>query len=629
MCGIVGIFKSSRLIGRNDKIVLRKMSDLLKHRGPDGEGAYEDSHCLIGHRRLAIIDLEKGRQPMFNEDASIVIAYNGEIYNYQELRKILIKDGHKFSTESDTEVIIHGYEEWGENVFTRLSGMFAISLYDRNKNLLYLVRDRIGMKPLYYWHKDGVFVWASEIKAILLYPSVERAPNLHTIVDFTTFQNTIDEKTFFKDIYKLLPGYFLKIHNGCLEFKRYWDLDFNNRYSFSDINEASEIYKDTFKRSVRRHLVSDVEIGSCLSGGFDSSSVAFSAPHFLDYPLKTFTGYFAEGKRYDERNITKTFEKFSDTQNTEIQITAKDFRENIEKVMYHLDEPTLGSGAFPHYIVAKEISKHVKVVLTGHGGDELFAGYQVYKASFYKDLLKNDFSSFLRFFWKNRPDEIWKVLYFSFCPLLFDEVKYGLFVMFNKRQRSKLFTPEFLKQVQGYSPAQNLEDKYLKGKNFSCTEQTLYLYLKTYLPTLFIQEDKVGMAHSIESRMPMCDNEMVELSARIPYRYKLYNNELKYLTKAMMKDVFPKEFYKHPKMGFPTPIAGWFKKELRDFVFDILTSKRIKERGIFNVRYIKKLLDSHFRWSRDTLYDYVRANKIYSLLSIELWFRTFIDQEKN
>jgi len=629
MCGISGILKSSGLIEEKEKVILREMVNLLKHRGPDDQGIFTDQHCIIGHNRLSIIDLHKGKQPMFNEDRSVVIAYNGEIYNYRELRQELIRAGHRFSTESDTEVIIHGYEQWAEKVFIRLNGMFAASLYDRNNHLLYLVRDRIGMKPLYYWNKDGVFIWASEIKAILLHPNVERIPNPYAVADFMTFQNTVDEKTFFKDIYKLPPGYFLRINNGNIELKRYWDLDFNNRYSFNDINEVSEIYKDTFKKAVKRHLVSDVEIGSCLSGGFDSSAISFFASDFLDYRLKTFTGYFLEGKKYDERNITRIFKDFSDTQNIEIKITAKDFQENIEKVIYHLDEPTLGSGAFPHYIVAREISKQVKVVLTGHGGDELFAGYQVYKAHFYKDLLKNDFLRFLRFFWKNRPDEILKIIYFSFYPLFFDEVKYGLFIMFDESERKKLFTPEFLEQIKDYFPTENLKEKYLKGKKFSSTEQTFYLYLKTYLPTLFIQEDKVGMAHSIESRMPICDNEMIALSSRVPYQYKLYNNNLKYLTKMMMQEYFPKEFYQHPKMGFPTPISIWFRKELRSFVYDVLTSERVKARGIFNIKYIKKVLDSHSRWSRDTLYDYMRANKIYSLLSIEIWFRVFIDQINN
>lgn len=626
MCGITGIYNFNRA----DKLkrdILRSMCNILKHRGPDGEGYYFDRNIGFGHKRLSIIDIEGGHQPMANENGTVWIAFNGEIYNYRELGAVLIKKGHKFSTKSDTEVIIHGYEEWGEGVFTKLSGMFAISIYDKNKNSLYLIRDRVGMKPLYYWYDDRAVVWASEIKAILLYPHVKRVPNFHTITDFITFQNTIDEKTFFKDIFKLPPAYFLKIHNGYLELKKYWDLDFCNQRFFKNSNEALEIYKEIYKRAVTRHLVSDVEIGSCLSGGFDSSSVAFYASRCLDYPLKTFTGYFPAGKKYDERNITRIFKRLSDTQNIEIQITAKDFRENIEKVVYHLDEPTLGSGALPHYIVAREISKHVKVVLTGHGGDELFAGYQAYKAHFYKDLLKNDFLQFLRFFWRNTPDEILKVFYFSFYPILFNEVKYGLFIMFNKWQRNKLFTHEFLGQLGDYSPTENLEEKYLKGKNFSNTEKLLYLYMKTYLPTLFIQEDKMGMAHSIESRMPICDNEMVEFSTQIPYQYKLHNNNLKYLTKAMMKEHFPEEFYKHPKMGFPTPIAMWFKGELKDFAYDMLTSRRIKNRGIFNAGYIIKLLDFHSLWSRDTLYDYVRANKIYSLLLIELWFRIFIDKE--
>lgn len=615
------------------------MLNIIKHRGPDDEGVYEDTNCLMGYRRLAIIDLNSGNQPIFNENKSIAVTYNGEIYNYKELKELLISKGHGFYTESDTEVIVHAWEEWGENCFVKFSGMFAMAIFDGNTKTLILARDRVGMKPLYFRHKNDVLLWASEIKSILLHDdAADPGPDYRTICDFITFQNTIDEKTFFRGIVKLLPGHFMKISGRAVpasfEIKKYWDLEFHRQGAFKNINEALDAYENTFKAAVKRHLVSDVEVASYLSGGFDSSSVAFFTSQFLDHPLKTFTGYFSEGKKYDERNITRIFTKLADTQNTEVRITPEDFRENIKKVIYHLDEPTLGSGALPQYIVAREAAKHVKVILTGHGGDELFAGYQVYKASFYKDLLKNDFASFLRVFWKTRPDEILKVLYFSIYPLISKEVRHGLFIMFNKHQRSRLFTREFLNclarvgkhGLEDYDPVRNLENKYLKNKRFSHTEKTLYLYLKTYLPTLFIQEDKMGMAHSIESRMPICDNEMLDLSARIPYRYKLYNNDLKYLPKAMMRKHLPEEFYKHPKMGFPTPISIWFKRDLKDFVYDILTDTRARGRGIFNIKYIKNLLNYHSRFGGDTLYDYVRANKIYSLLSVELWFRTFIDK---
>lgn len=624
MCGIAGIFKPDSYITEEDKIILKNMVDTIRHRGPDDEGVYESRHCIMGHRRLAIIDLIGGRQPMFNEDKSIVVTYNGEIYNYKQLREILVGRGHIFSTESDTEVIIHAYEEWQENCFIKFDGMFAIAIFDNNNKTLFLARDRLGMKPLYYWHKKNILLWGSEIKAILCYDEVKPCPDEHTICDFITFQNTVDEKTFFKDIVKLQPGYFAKISDTVFQIRKYWDLHFPNQCAFKDINEALNIYENTFRDAVKRHLISDVEIGSCLSGGFDSPSVAFWASRFLNYPLKTFTGFFSAGRKYDERNVTRVFNRLINAQEKEIEITARDFRENIEKVIYHLDEPTLGSGALPHYMVAREVSKYVKVVLTGHGGDELFAGYQVYKAAFYKDLLETNPLQFLGYFWKNRPDEIGKTLYFSFAPFLYNEVKYGLFNMFNENQRDKLFTNDFLGSIKGYSPLENLETKYLKGKKFTNTERTLYLYLKTYLPTLFIQEDKVGMAHSIESRMPICDNKMIELSTQIPYQLKLYKNNLKYLTRAVMKKYLPREFYRQPKMGFPTPIARWFKMELKDFIYDILISTETKENGIFELKYLKKLLDAHFRWSNDTLYDYVRANRIYSLLSIEIWLRLFI-----
>lgn len=625
MCGITGIYRPGGAVTDKDRAALKVMMAAMSHRGPDGEGAFEHKNCLMGHRRLAIIDLCKGAQPIFNEDRTVCVTYNGEIYNYKELRETLSSAGHRFYTESDTEVINHAYEQWGEDCFLKFNGMFAIALFDKKSETLYLARDRVGMKPLYFLRKDGLLLWSSEIKSMLLHESAGARLNRRTLCDFMTFQNTIDEKTFFEGITKLLPGHFIRA-GASLEIKKYWDME-PGESSFSGPGEALAVYEAAFKNSVKRHLESDVEVASYLSGGFDSSSVAWFASRFLDYPLRTFTGYFSGGKKYDERDLTRIFEKIANVNRTEIRITPRDFRENIEKVIYHLDEPTLGTGALPHYMVAKEASKRVKVLLTGHGGDELFAGYQVYKASFYKDLLRNDFPAFLRFFWKNRPDELLKVLYFSLYPLFSEEVKYGLFIMFGKNARKRLFTPDFLDSLGGYSPAENLEEKYLKNKKLSHTDRTLYLYLKTYLPTLFIQEDKVGMAHSLESRMPICDNEMVELSAKIPYRYKLYGNNLKYLTKEMMRKYLPEEYYSHPKMGFPTPVAIWFRKDLKDFVYDALTGKQARERGIFNHKYVKSLLDFHSRFGDDTLYDYVRANKIYSLLSVELWFRNFIDKK--
>ncbi len=627
MCGIAGIFKSAAFISEKDKATLGAMLALIKHRGPDDEGVYENSNCLMGNRRLSIIDLQCGKQPIFNEDKTVAVTYNGEIYNYKELKETLSAKGHRFYTNSDTEVIAHAYEEWDENCFIRFNGMFAIALFDERRKILFLARDRVGMKPLYWWNKNATVVWASEIKAMFLREEITAEADHKTIFDFATFQNTIDEKTFFKGITKLMPGHFARIQGPSMEIKKYWDLEFVSRPGAQNLKKTLDIYEATLKQAINRHLVSDVEVASYLSGGFDSSTIAFFASKFLDYPLKTFTGYFPEGKRYDERNITRIFQKISQTRNIEVKISSRDFRENIEKVIYHLDEPTLGTGALPQYIVAREAAKHVKVILTGHGGDELFAGYQVYKASLYKDLIKTDFPSFIRSFWKNRPDEILKVLYFSLYPLICDEVKHGLFIMFGKSQRQRLFSKDFLADIREYDPVENLEYKYLQGKKLSSTERTLYLYVKTYLPTLFIQDDKMGMAHSIESRMPICDNEMVELSAKIPYRHKLHDNTLKYLTKTMMRKYFPEEFYKHPKMGFPTPMSIWLKGDLKDFVYDTLTGRTISGRGIFNVKYIERLLNFHSRFAGESLYDYVRANKIYSLLMIELWFREFIDAD--
>lgn len=627
MCGIAGIINKQGQ--RVDDGLLAAFSRTLEHRGPDGEGRHVSSLGNAGfvHRRLAIIDLKTGAQPIFNEDKSLMIIFNGEIYNFVELREGLAKKGHAFRTRSDTEVVIHAYEEWGVDCLPKFNGMFCFAIWSEKTQELLLARDRLGIKVVYYYDDPDKFIFASEIKAILQHGEVPRRLNERTLIDFMTFQNTIDEKTFFEGVNKLPPAHYLRINNGRITSHEYWKPEFNY-VRYGSVNDYVEEFRSIFQRSVERHLISDVPVGSYLSGGFDSSSVAKLASGLLKRQISTFTGAFAEGAEYDERPCARALCDSINGDYNETVITADQYLDNISKVVHALDEPTLGTGAFPQYMVAKLVSKKVKVVLTGHGGDELFAGYPVYKAAYLKDeYARSPIQALIKFPFNFSLSEIPRGWYFLFAHLFYPEVKQGLFSMFTARQKSGLFTDDFMNRNKDYDPLDNLISKHLKGKSDNNYERVFRLYLKTYLPTLFVQEDKVSMAHSVEARTPICDNEMLDFALKTPLSIKLFDRKLKYLVKTSMKDILPPIIYRQKKKGFPTPFAKWFKYDLKYHSRSQLLSDKIAERNIFNIKYLRKLLNCHNASSTENIVAYTRANKIHSLLMTELWGQQFLDSK--
>lgn len=619
MCGICGFWGF-----RNDKL-LKSMSKAIHHRGPDDEGYYIGKNISLGMRRLSIIDLSTGKQPIYNEDKSIVIVYNGEIYNYKELRQELEMKGHRFSTNTDTEVVVHSYEEYGENCLEKFNGMFAFALWNKKNKKLLLARDRLGIKPLYYYFDGKKLIFASEIKAILADKKIKKELNENSLVDYLTFQNIMDNKTFFKGISILLPAHCLIFEDGKIAMNEYWKPDYSKKHLEKNEDYVGKFQK-IFKDAVKRHMISDVPVGSYLSGGFDSSSVAAMASEISGKRLETFSGRFEEGGIYDEAAAAKKVAERIKAKPYTITIKPKDFLDSINEIVYHLDEPKVALPAFSQYHVSKLVSKHVKVVLTGHGGDELFAGYPIYKTAYFKELIKKNPFNIFKIFNLAKADELPRFLYFLLFPLFSKEVGFGLFIMFNKNHRKKLFTKKFYEKIKNYNPVESL-DNYLKSGNLSYSDKIEHLYLKTYLPSLFIIEDKLGMAHSIEARIPFCDNELVEFALSVPIEHKLYNNELKHIVKEGMKSRLPAELYKRPKLGFPTPLSLWFRKELKKFIYDILLDEKTISRGIFNGNYVKKLLDRHCSSKTDTIVDLVNANRIWSLVNIELWFRVFIEKQ--
>lgn len=616
MCGIIG-YTGEEIRGR-----IEVMGNLIAHRGPDDEGKFAEAGINLLHKRLSIIDLKNGRQPQISRDGRFVIIYNGEIYNFKLLREKLEQVGHKFDTQSDTEVLMNWCIEYGTDGLTELNGMFAFVLWDRREKSLLLVRDRLGIKPLYYTLQGGRLIFGSEIKGLLPWLS-NRRPNFDAIFEFMTFQNILGNHTFFSDVNMLPAGSWLRFTPNGFKTGNYWDISLPRNYR-GDIVNAVDEFREALDHAIDRHLVSDVPVGSYLSGGIDSSSVSTVASRKLEGCLYTFTGAFTDAEKYDERVGSRSVARNIGAKLHEVVICAEDFKEHFEKVVWHLDEPTLGTGALPQFMVSQLVSEHVKVVLTGHGGDELFAGYQVNQAALLQETMTTAP-------WRlpgalfNIPLDQWsRVLYFLIYPMFQPEVKHGLFIMTPKRKRKNVFHPDFLEYVKHYDPFTAVNDLAGRG-NHSAGEKLLILYLKTYLPTLLTQEDKVGMAHSIEARVPFCDNEIIELALKLPFAMKLVKG-LKTVPREAMRPALPKILYSLPKRGFPTPFARWFRSEpVRSMMSDLLFGQSTRERGLFNTQQIKKMFDNNQKSRTDHLGDYALANRLYSLAIVEQWFRIFMD----
>ena len=605
--------------------LINSMISSIKHRGPDGEGFYINKNIQLGHCRLSIIDINCGSQPMYDEDGNIVVVQNGEIYNFEELKSDLIRKGHQFKTKSDTEVIIHGYEEYGVDFIVKLNGMFAFALYDIRSNKIILARDRMGIKPLYYFINDNMLAFASEIKALLKIDEINREMNPSAVAQYLRFQNVLNDETFFKGIYKLKPGNFALLSpDGEFMQRPFWKVSFNygGRKKYSDY--LSE-YGEVFKNAVKRHLIGDVEVGCYLSGGFDSSSVSYFASMLSGNRIKSFTGAFNDGQYYDERPLAGLVSRKFGLNPYEVVISAKDLEDNFQKIIYHLDEPIASSGNFAQYFTSGLVSKYVKVVLTGHGGDELFAGYHVYKSALFKSRCLNPLFA-LSFLKTLKKDELARFLYFLLYPIISPDLKYGIHVLLTRNQMHDVLSPDFRQRINTFDGSGIIENT-LMGLKLSGTDRLLFLYLSLYLPNLLLVEDKVGMAHSIEARTPILDNEMVDFALRTPIDIKMRNNELKSLTKDLMRDMLPQELYNAQKRGFPTPIVKWFRNDLSGYVRGILLDKRTLGRGVFSPVKIKKLIEDFQSRKSDNLYDYAQANLIYSLLSIEVWSRIYLDKK--
>lgn len=632
MCGFVGILsvkKSSSFL--RDQV--QKMGELIRHRGPDGAGLWSDPDLgvCLGHRRLAIIDPEHGKQPLETEDGRHIIVFNGEIYNYLEIREELLRKGHPIKSFSDTEVLLYAYREWGEGCVDHLLGMFAFAIWDRQTNSLFCARDRVGIKPFYYFFDGSNLAIASEIKALFASNLVTPESDHEGLQDYLTFQFCLGDKTMFKNIKKLEPGWTMTIRFDAVGLKRekkmYWDVNFDTDHNKNEgwfTSQLSELLED----AVRLHLRSDVPLGAHLSGGLDSSTVVCLASKLLpDRHIKTFTGAFPEGERFDETAYAKSVTQETGAEYHEIFIQGANFPEILPKLIYYMDEPVAGPGLIPQYYVSQLAAQHVKVVLGGQGGDEIFMGYARYLIACLENCLSESIFGIkdkkngrltLESLVPNLPIlTTYKPMMQKFLKQgVFDSLDYRYFRLIDRSEGvENLYSEEIFQS--DYSAFDSFQTIFNRPGIESLVDKMSYFDLKASLPALLHVEDRTSMAASIESRVPLLDHRIIELLARVPENIKFRGGDTKHLFKNVVRNIVPSKIYnRKDKMGFPTPLDMWCKGNAKDFVYDTLFSTQARQRGLYNIKQVKKALEDKNEFSR----------VVWGLLCMETWYTTFIDQ---
>jgi asparagine synthase (glutamine-hydrolysing) len=623
MCGFIGIVNKNPV----DINLLKSMAEAISHRGPDDEGDYVDKNIGFYHKRLSIIDLATGHQPMISKN--YVIVFNGEIYNYIELKEDLKRKGHVFQTTSDTEVILKMYEEYGLDCISQLNGMFSFLIYDKVREQIVAARDHFGIKPLYYFKNNDKLLFASEIKALLKHPDVKPEVNEEGLNDYLTFQFTLGDCTLFKNIHKLSPGHYMVIDVNTQKHSlvKYWTPNFSvDRFHTEEyfVLELRRLIEDT----IRIQLRSDVPLGTYLSGGLDSSLVTMIASKILPHQISTFSGAFNEGPEFDETEYIHEVVGACKAKAYEIYPTANEFVALLPKLIYHLDEPVAGPGLFPQYMVSKLASENVKVVLGGQGGDEIFGGYARYVIAYLEQALKGailetteegEHIVSLKSILPNLP---YIKRYLPMLKTFLNNETFGpmdrrYFYLIDRMQGSMdYYTEEF----QGHYVRENIFNRFKLLFNDPNTHS--YFNKMTHfdmfgsLPALLQVEDRMSMAVSVESRVPLLDHRIVDLVASMPPSMKFNGAEMKYILKRSIGDYLPpKILNRKDKMGFPVPLHIWAQKEAREFITDTLLSQKSRNRGIFDLKKAEKSITSQQPFSR----------QLWGMLSLEIWFNNFID----
>jgi asparagine synthase (glutamine-hydrolysing) len=627
MCGIAAIIRFDEQ--PVELPILRDMARVLDHRGPDGEGHFVDGSVGLYHKRLAIIDLVSGAQPMTSE--AVTIVFNGEIYNYVELREQLRQRGHSFRTTSDTEVILRMYQEYGERCVEQLNGMFAFVIHDRSRDLVLAARDHFGIKPLYSWTDGRQMLFASEIKALLRHPDVRALPNLCAISDYVTFQFVLGEETLFQGVSKLLPGHYqvVDIASGRTRTVRYWEPKFKiDPYHTEEyfVVETRRLLED----STRIQLRSDVPVGTYLSGGLDSSVVTLLASKEYPSRLLSFNGAFREGPEFDESEYAAAAAERAGAEMITVLPSENDFADSMERLVWHMDEPVAGPGLFPQYMVSRCASQRVKVVLGGQGGDEIFGGYARYMVAYFEQALKgavfetNDEAEHivsLESIVPNLPTLR------AYAPMMQQFWRSGLFEPMDRRyfrlvDRSggalSLFSDDFRQGYDSEAIFARFQRVFNHSDTLSYYNKMTHFDMVASLPALMHVEDRASMASSLESRVPLLDRRLVDLVTSMPPAMKFKGGELKYLLKRAVRDIVPHSIMaRKDKMGFPVPLHRWQNGRVRDLCNDVLLGPTARARGVFNPREIEKLMT----------YEGAFGRRVWGALNLEMWFQKFIDAQ--
>ena len=603
MCGYVGFTNNLS----NSKEVLNNMMDSIKHRGPDSSGEYIDDKVCMGFRRLSIIDLSEGDQPLFNEDKSLVLTFNGEIYNYQDLRKELIEKGHTFKTNGDSEVLVHGYEEYGVELVHHLRGMFSFVIYDKANDQLFGARDMFGIKPLYYAFMEDTFMFGSEIKAFLHHPSFKKELNERILAHYLSFQYSPLKETFFKNVFKLPPAHSFIYKDGKFNSQRYWRPDFKaEEGSFEEFRDKTEA---AIFESVKAHKIADVEVGSFLSSGIDSSYIASSAK--VD---KTFTVGF-EGKKYNEISYAKEFSKSINVENISKEISSNEYFDNFGNIQYHMDEPLADPAAIALYFVSKLASEHVKVVLSGEGADELFGGYNVYKEPFTCPK------------YNKIPMPLRRVI--GFIASLFPAVRGFNFLVrrgktieewfignaniFKVSERNKILR----KDIRASAPKEVCKKFYKEAENYDTATKMQYLDINMWLMgDILLKADKTSMANSLELRVPFLDKEVAKLATSIPTKYRVDVKTTKKALREAAKKTILEFTANKDKLGFPVPIRVWLREEkYYNLVKEAFLSETAKK--YFKPNALIKMLKTHKKGKKDL------SRKIWTVYTFIVWYEEF------
>jgi len=636
MCGICGIAFSTRSRREVDAQELVRMRDTMTHRGPDDCGIFTQGRVGLAHRRLSIIDVAGGHQPMHDDIGSLHIVYNGEIYNHTDLRASLERRGHRYRTRCDTETILRLYQEEGPRAVDQLRGMFAFAIWDSRREELFLARDRLGEKPLYYVHTaDGSLYFASEIKALLAAQATRPLLNYGALPDHLANHAPSGATTLFVGVQRLPPGHTLRWRDGVLEIREYWDLSFArtegaNRTDKDLIAEFGECFTD----AVRTRLMSDVPLGVFLSGGIDSASIAAVMSRLVDEPIKTFSVGFAE-QEANELAYARTVAAAYRTDHHEVVVSPDEFRDALPSLIWHEDRPLSHAGSVPLYFVARLATDHVKVVLTGEGSDELLAGYERYTKTLYNVRLGEHYHRIVPAGVRRAVRRAVEHLgvgslprrklerTFLCIPPDLPSIYFDNFAVFPRALQAQLFTPAAKERVAGADPYRVMREHLERTDADTLLNRLLYVDSKTYLHELLMKQDKMSMAASIESRVPFLDHRLVEFTAGLPARLKVQGSTTKRILRESMRGVLPPSILARPKMGFPVPVGSWFRGRWRGMMTELVLGARARQRDIFNPDVVRRLVDEHVSGR------FEHMERLWALVNFELWLRRFVDGEED